>query len=701
MIANTTNRFVSQLIHSGHSLPFDLFTRGFQMGLIQKQYDSLRKKIKKSELENQRRAFRETRSRQKQNLSLFGDLEKAKEEIQRIRSSAFGNPGLLKEAMDHLRKNQFKVIQATDSEEACAIFLKEIGEEKLVVKSKSNLSKEIGLTPFLAQHGIEVIETDIGDRINQLIGGRSSHYTGPVTHLTRYDIAEVLSRHLKREIPPVPEEEMQAVKEDIETYLQRSKVGITGANAIAAREGAILIIHNEGNVTRVRTRSKHLIIASIDKVYPNIEDGLLMARLETYLATGSIFPSFIDIVGGRSKSSDVEKIPFYGMHEPNELVIVLLDNGRSRILEEKKDFSDLLYCIGCGNCLLDCPTYNSIGPSFGADGMLGGRGAALSCLLKGMRQGVEDGLYLCTTCGLCGEICPVGIDAGKRLKDLRRSSLKSPEVSSEIDEVTQLQSTIDRFGTPYGEMERAKFEASRKKAPVILYVGCVGLTTEAESTGRVIELLKRLGVDFTVIDEACCEAVKGDTGSNPNPERIKQNIDRIKEAGGREVLFLCPTCLKTFLEYDEKAPTGLFFGTLLSHLRTHFSFVLSENDSATITYHDPCHLGRGLGSFDGSRELLKSVGTEVIEMDHHHRESLCCGAGGGVRGFYPKFSRDIARRRVKEAEEIKADLLLTDCLSCRHNLRQGVPFDGKVRVMTTPEYLLEGIEAGKIQFFSK
>jgi len=667
------------------------------MGLIQKQYDSLRKKIKKSELENQRRAFKETRNRQKQNLPLFKDFEKMKEEVKRIRSESMGNKDLLEEAIVHLEKNRFKVLRAKDGEEACLLFLKEIGEEKLIVKSKSNLSKEIGLTPFLAKHGIEVIETDIGDRINQLIGGRSSHYTGPVAHLTRYEIAEVLSKHLKRDIPPVPEEEMQAVREDIETYLQRAKVGITGANAIAASEGAIVIIHNEGNVTRVRTRSKHLIIASIDKVYPDMNDAILMAKIETFLATGSIFPSFIDIVGGRSKSSDVEKIPFYGMHEPNELVIILLDHGRSWILDKMKDFTDLLYCIGCGNCLLDCPTYNSIGPSFGADGMLGGRGVALSSLMHGMRKGVDDGLFLCTTCGLCGEVCPVGIDAGQRLRDLRRLSLNSPEVSSELNEVTQLQSTIDRFGTPYGEMERAQFPSLRKRAPVVLYVGCVGLTTEAETTVRVVELLQKLGVDFAMIDEVCCEAVKGDTGSSPNSEKIRKNIERMKEAGGLEVIFTCPTCLKTFLEYDEKSSIGLVFKDLLSYLKEHFNFKASDSDSAAVTYHDPCHLGRGLGSFDGARDLLKSIGAKFVEMEHHHRESLCCGAGGGIRGFYPKFSRDMARRRVKEAEDVKADILLTDCLSCKHNLRQGVPMEGKTSVMTTPEYLLERIEAGNIK----
>jgi L-lactate dehydrogenase complex protein LldG len=671
------------------------------MGLIQKQYEDLRKKIKKSQLENQWRAFKETRNRQKQNLPWIDDLEKIKEQVKRIRSESVGNWDLLKEAISRLEKNQFQVIQAKDSKEACEIILREIGEEKLVVKSKSNISKEIGLTPFLIQHGIEVIETDIGDRITQLAGHRASHATAPAVHLSRYEIAEILSKHLKREIPPVPESEMQAVREDIESYLQKARIGITGANAIAAREGAALIIHNEGNVTRVRMRSKHLITASIDKVYPSLQDALAMGRLETYLATGGLFPSFIDIVAGRSKSSDIEKQLFYGMHEPMSVVIVLLDNGRSEILNEKKDFSDLLNCIGCGNCLLDCPTYNAVGSFFGSDGMLGGRGVALSCLLHGVTEGIENGLFLCTTCGLCGEVCPVGVDAGKRLKDLRKTSLKDPAISNQLEEITELQTTIDQYGTPYGKMARAEFSSSKKECRLVLYVGCVGMSTESETAAHALDLLTRLGVDFTLIDEICCEAVKGETGSNPNPDRIKQNIKRIREARGREVLFLCPTCLKTFLEYDAEEKTGLIFKTLTSYLSEHFSFTTSKGDSATVTYHDPCHLGRGLGSFNGTRQLLTDLGNRWVEMEHHHQESLCCGAGGGIRGFYPRFSRDIARRRVKEAEEVKADILLTDCLSCKHNLKQGVPFEGKLRVLTTPEYLLEGIETGKIRFSPK
>ena len=312
------------------------------MGLIQKQYDDLRKKIKKTEMENQARAFKETRNRQRQNLAAFGDLEKIKAEVKRIRLESVGNTDLFDKAVSQLEKNKFNVLQARDAKEACEIVLSEMGDEKLVVKSKSNISKEIRLTSFLTQHGIEVIETDMGDRIAQIAGHRASHYTGPIVHLTRYEVAEILSKHSGKEIPPIPEEEMEAVRADIESYLRKAKVGITGANAIAAREGALLILHNEGNVTRVRTRSKHIILASIDKIYPSIDEGLLMLRAETFLATGALFPSFIDIVAGKSKTADIEKTPFFGMHDPVSITLILLDNGRRKILKEYPDFSDLL-----------------------------------------------------------------------------------------------------------------------------------------------------------------------------------------------------------------------------------------------------------------------------------------------------------------------------------------------------------------------
>ena len=150
--------------------------------------------------------------------------------------------------------------------------------------------------------------------------------------------------------------------------------------------------------------------------------------------------------------------------------------GEERSSRSTRTFPTSSTCIGCGNCLVNCPTYSAVGNAFGEDGMLGGRGVALASLQKGVKEGIEDGLFLCTTCGLCGQACPVEIDAGKRLKDLRKASLASPEISSQLDEITLLQSTIDQYGTPYGQMDRAEFPVPQKKSSVVLYIGCVGRT---------------------------------------------------------------------------------------------------------------------------------------------------------------------------------------------------------------------------------
>jgi Fe-S oxidoreductase len=234
------------------------------------------------------------------------------------------------------------------------------------------------------------------------------------------------------------------------------------------------------------------------------------------------------------------------MHEPNELVIILLDNGRREILNQKKDFSDLLYCIGCGNCLLDCPTYNTIGPSFGTDGMLGGRGVALSCLQRGIRAGVDDGLFLCTTCGLCGEVCPVGIDAGKRVKDLRKASLEDREVSPQLDEVTLLQHTIDQHGTPYGEMPRVDFSSFKKRSSLVLYIGCVGMSTETETAMHAIGLLQRIGIDFTIINEVCWKRSKMRQGQSPIRTESNRILRRSKRPGAERFFFFAPPVLKLF-----------------------------------------------------------------------------------------------------------------------------------------------------------
>ena len=205
------------------------------------------------------------------------------------------------------------------------------------------------------------------------------------------------------------------------------RIGITGANAIAAAEGAILFIHNEGNILELMMRcQRHLILAGIDKVYPNLEEVINMARLLTFYATGAPITSFMNIIAGPSATADIEKRLLQGIHGPEVISLILLDNGRRQI--SGSDFRELLYCIGCGDCLLQCPAYQVHGERFSKEHGLGGRGLVYSAVSKGVKADKEKGLDYCLTCRRCARHCPVGIDVPTLVRKLRTEyGVKIPE----------------------------------------------------------------------------------------------------------------------------------------------------------------------------------------------------------------------------------------------------------------------------------
>ncbi len=227
--------------------------------------------------------------------------------------------------------------------------------------------------------GIKIIETDIGDRIIQICGDVPSHPTGPASHLTKHDIAEILSAHFRQKVEPTAEPIVELIRDEISTYINRSTIGITGANAIVAEDGAILLLHNEGNILQVSMRpEKHIILAGIDKIYRNMEEAMNMLKLQTFCATGSLATSFVNIISSPSQTADIEKQLIKGVHGPKELCVILVDNHRGDIA--RSEYKDLLYCIGCGQCLLVCPAYSVYGNRFGVDSQLGGRGLVYSAL---------------------------------------------------------------------------------------------------------------------------------------------------------------------------------------------------------------------------------------------------------------------------------------------------------------------------------
>jgi L-lactate utilization protein LutB len=365
-----------------------------------------------------RKAFDSLKERQKKNIP--SDLEEKAKSLKSVRESSVGNEDLLKRAIKRIEENGIRVFTVKSSEDAIKVILYEIGNEKLVVKSKSNVTKEIELTTELESQGIEVIETDIGDRILQVLKSKPSHPTGPVAHLSAKKIAEELSNFYGTDISDAPEDIVRFVRDNIRNHIEKAQVGITGANAITAEEGAILLAHNEGNIFEVIRKKKHIVVTAIDKVYPALEDAINMLKVISFNATGSIIPSFVEIISGVSKTADVEKKFFKGVHFPEVVILILIDNKRTDIIE--KGFKEILYCIDCGNCLLYCPMYNTVGNYFAEDKYLGGKGLAYQSLSK---EEVNKKLEFCLTCGKCKENCPLEIDIPSIIRKLRGDKLPS------------------------------------------------------------------------------------------------------------------------------------------------------------------------------------------------------------------------------------------------------------------------------------
>jgi L-lactate utilization protein LutB len=365
-----------------------------------------------------RKAFNSVKERQA--LNQPKDFTERKKRLRLSRELCVGNEGMLNRAIDNLKKNGIKVHLLKEKQEAVDIVLSEIGKEKLVVKSKSNVTKELDLTEALEKEGLTVVETDIGDRILQLLDAKPSHPTGPVTHLSAKDIAKKLSKYYNKPIKEQPEEIVKIVREDVISNIDKAYVGITGANAITAEEGSIVITHNEGNIYEVMRKRKHIVVTSIDKVYPDIESAMNMIKILSYNATGSIIPSFVEVISGVSRTADIEKRFVKGVHSPSEIVLILVDNRRSELA--KNGAKEILHCIGCGNCLLFCPMYNTIGNEFARDNHLGGKGIAYYSLYSNQN---DEKLELCLTCGKCKEYCPLGLDIPAIIKKIRSDGISS------------------------------------------------------------------------------------------------------------------------------------------------------------------------------------------------------------------------------------------------------------------------------------
>ncbi|HXS96836.1 MAG TPA: LutB/LldF family L-lactate oxidation iron-sulfur protein [Candidatus Limnocylindrales bacterium] len=289
-------------------------------------------------------------------------------------------------------------------------------EARLIVKSKSMTTEEVDLNERLEHHGLESVETDLGEYILQLAHERPYHIVAPALHKTRYDVAEIFTEKLKVPRETVIEKQTAIARSVLREKFLAADIGISGANFLVADSGAVVIIENEGNARLTTSAPKvHIAVAGIEKVIPRAQDLATFLKLLARSATGQMMSVYASFLAGPRRPGEVDG--------PDEFYVVLLDNGRTKLLPDRSKRQSL-YCIRCGACLNTCPVYRKIGGHSFPWVYSGPIGAILTPQFMGVSH--EPGLpFASSLCGACGEVCPVKIDIPKILLELRSDVKKS------------------------------------------------------------------------------------------------------------------------------------------------------------------------------------------------------------------------------------------------------------------------------------
>ena len=351
----------------------------------------------------------------------FPDLTRVRELAKNKKWEAIEHLDLyLTQFEDQITKRGAKVFWAEDSEQALN-FIGDLCKEKQcksVVKSKSMVTEEIHLNDYLTSIGVESVETDLGEYIQQMDGEAPYHIVTPAMHKSKEDVAQLFNKHLGTDISLTPEQLTLVARKNLRDKYVQAEIGITGANFILSDIGGIALTENEGNARlSVAWPKTHVVIVGIEKTIPTMNDlGLFWPLLATY-GTGQQITVYNSIITGPRQPGEVDG--------PEEMYVILLDNGRTDLLSNAKA-REALYCIRCGACLNACPVYKNIGGHAYDTTYSGPIGSVITPHLRGMHD-YKHLSYASSLCGNCTEVCPVKINIHELLLENRRESVVAGE----------------------------------------------------------------------------------------------------------------------------------------------------------------------------------------------------------------------------------------------------------------------------------
>jgi L-lactate dehydrogenase complex protein LldF len=340
--------------------------------------------------------------------------QQLREQAREIKKHTLDNLDYYLEVLEgRVREQGGEVIWCADSGSAVEAVLSIARKHgvKLAVKSKSMTSEEVHLNEALEEAGVEPVETDLGEFIQQLSGERPFHIVAPAMHKSRREIGSLFAAKLGMEPTDEPAKLTMMARRVLREKFLSADMGISGANFVVAESGAVVLIENEGNI-RVTTSLPrvHVALAGIEKLIPRAADLAVFLKLLGRSGSGQRLTSYTSFLAGPRREGEI--------NGPEKFYLLLLDNGRTRVLADAEK-RETLYCIRCGACSNVCPVFRRIGGHSYPGTYSGPIGAILTPQFQGVTY-EPDLPFASSLCGACAEVCPVKIDIPKMLLALRR-----------------------------------------------------------------------------------------------------------------------------------------------------------------------------------------------------------------------------------------------------------------------------------------
>jgi L-lactate dehydrogenase complex protein LldF len=554
------------------------------------------------------------------------------------------------------------------------------GRQRMVVtKVKSMATEEIELNPHLEALGMEVVETDLGERMVQLTHTRPSHLIAPAIHLTKEDAARVFGTEATIEAI------QRHARESLRQKFIEATVGISGANMAIAETGTIVLVTNEGNADLTTTLPPvHIALFGIDKVVATLDDAVAVLRMLPRSGTGQIMSSYVNWITGPSRSADIEQSLTIGVHGPREMHCVILDNGREEMRADPV-FSDALTCIRCGACSNACPPFMAVGGHQFGHIYTGPIGLVLTPFHHGIDQ-ADLPNTLCTQCNACQEICPVDIPLPRQIlehrrhgrKSLRKKALlgvwKRPELADRLlragAQLSGLAPGTPRLAkTPYRDSVE---EGAGTGEPLTIFASCmvdrmlpaaaVSLQRLAEAAGYEVGFPK---------GQWCCGLIAANAGDFRGGAELHDHL--VQSLGNAKGLIVTPSasCFGAFtIDASDWGSTAA--DALGSRFRDSTRFALelltkrpelvrSDESSPKVAYHDSCQTLRQLGLKTEPRRLLELAGYEVVEIPDI---ANCCGFGGTFSLEWPGVAARLAEWKLDAIAKTGCTVVASDNPGC-------------------------------------